>query len=125
MALHTNPDREVSILQRHLQILTSPMTSSYSQSITGTQKMLLGNEREASIVGLKINVAKTQYIMVGNWSDHSQADCVLQIAAGTITLVDDFRYLGSWIMDSKKDFLAWKALAWDTALNRVRFRSPQ
>ena len=87
-----------------------------SQSIAGAQKMLLDVEREASIVGLKINVAKTQYIMVGDWSDHSQADCVLRVAAGTIALVDDFRYLGSWIMDSKKDFLARKALAWDAAL---------
>ena len=43
-----------------------------SQSVFGAQNMLLDIEREAATIGLKINVAKTEYIMVGNWSDHSQ-----------------------------------------------------
>lgn len=39
--------------------------------------------------------------MVGNWSDHLQADQVLRVADGAIAIVDDFKYLGSWIMDSQ------------------------
>ena len=39
----------------------------------------------------------TQYIMVGDWSDHSQADRVLRVADSTTALVDDFKYLGSWM----------------------------
>jgi len=46
--------------------------------------------------GSKINVTKTQYIMVGDWSNHLQADCVLRVDDGTIALVGDFKY----IMDS-------------------------
>ena len=87
-----------------------------SQSITGAQKMLLDIERETATIGLNINVAKTEYIMVDNWYDHSQADCVLRVTEGTVAFVDDFAYLGPWIMDSKKDFLARKALAWEAAL---------
>lgn len=66
-----------------------------SQSFAAVQKVRLDVERKASIVGLKINVSKTQYIMVGDWSDHSQEDRVLRVADGTTALLDDFKYLGS------------------------------
>ena len=94
IALLMNLDRAVGIQQRQSHTLTDDIAL-LSQSFAGMQKVLLDVEREASIVGLKINVSKTQHIMVGDWPDHSQEDRVLRVADGTTALVDDFKYLGS------------------------------
>ena len=110
-----NLDRAVGIQQRQSHTDFADDIALLSQSFAGMQKVLLDVEREASIVGLKINVSKTQHIMVGDWPDHSQEDRVLRVADGTTALVDDFKYLGSWIMDLLKDFLVRKA-PWDAAL---------
>ena len=124
MVLLTSQDKEADIQQSHSQTLTLLMTSphSLSQSL-GPRKFFW--TLKAAIIGLTINVAKTEYITVGDWSDHSQADCVLRVTEGTVVPVDDFKYLGAWIMDSKKDFLARKALAWETALRMSKiWKSP-
>jgi len=39
----------------------------------------------------------------------------LSLSSGPIKQVDDFKYLGSWLMDSSKDFSVRKALAWNAA----------
>ena len=81
-------------------------------------------ETWAAKVGLKINHSKTEYMQVGNWEAERST------AAGTrITLnsgnvlkeVADFKYLGSWLLNSTKDFLVRKALARSaiTRLNRI------
>jgi hypothetical protein len=51
-------------------------------------------------VGLKINRAKTEFMMVGNWASPIE----LRDSTGTINLVKDFKYLGSWLLNSTKDF---------------------
>ena len=108
-------DKEADIQQSHSQTLTSLMTSPYSLSqLLGPRKFF--RTLKAATIRLTINVVKTEYITVGDWSDHSQADCALRVTEGTIVPVDVFKYLRAWIMDSKKDFLARKAIAWETAL---------
>jgi hypothetical protein len=42
-------------------------------------------------VGLKINRAKTEFMMLGNWASPIE----LRVSTGTINLVKDLKYLGS------------------------------
>jgi hypothetical protein len=51
-------------------------------------------------VGLKINRAKTEFMKVGNWASPIE----LRVCTGSINLVKDFKYLGSWLLNCTKDF---------------------
>ena len=98
MALLTNPDGAAGILQSHSQPLASLHDDIVliPQSVTRAQEMLPDIKREAATFRLKINVAKLSASWyVGNWSNHSQEDCVLRVSEGTIALVDDFQYHGT------------------------------
>jgi hypothetical protein len=46
-------------------------------------------------VGLKINRAKTEFKMVGNWASPIE----FRVSTGTINLVKDFKYLGCWLLN--------------------------
>ena len=86
--------------------------------------MLLSIEIWAAKVGLKINHSKTEYMLVGNWETEraSEAGIHLTLSTGNeLKEVADFKYLGSWLLNSKKDFLVRRALAWSaiTRLNRI------
>ena len=86
--------------------------------------MLLSIETWAARVGLKINHSKTEYMLVGNWAlEHSStAGIHITLSSGNeLKEVADFKYLGSWLQSSIKDFLVRKALAWSaiTRLNRI------
>jgi hypothetical protein len=50
--------------------------------------------------GLKINRAKTEFMMEENW----ESPIEWRVSAGTINLVKDFKYLGSWLLNCTKDF---------------------
>ena len=59
-----------------------------------------------SLVGLYCNESKPEFIS-------TTPSCHLRSLAGAmITQVDDFKFIGSYIMDSKKDVKSRKALAW-------------
>jgi hypothetical protein len=58
-------------------------------------------------VGLKINRAKTEIIMVGIRASPIE----LRVSTGTINLVKDFKYLGCWLLNCTKEFEIRKALA--------------
>jgi hypothetical protein len=58
-------------------------------------------------VGLKINRAKTEFMMVGNRTSPIK----IRDSTGTMKLVKDFKYLGSWLFNCTKDFEIRKALA--------------
>ena len=63
-------------------------------------------------MGLHCNESKTEFI-------YTTPNCHLRSPAGAmITKVDDFKYLGSYIMDSQKDVKSRKALAW-AACNKL------
>ena len=66
MALLTNPDGAAGILQSHSQplALLHDDIVLIPQSVTRAQGMLPDIEREAATFRLKINVAKTECIMV-------------------------------------------------------------
>ena len=72
------------------------------------QALLASVEQEARTVGLKINRKKTEYMLVGDF----KADPGLTVIEGPITRTNDFKYLGSWVVSSKKDFEIRRAQAW-------------
>jgi Reverse transcriptase (RNA-dependent DNA polymerase) len=79
-----------------------------SDDAINSQKQLDSVDIMARKVGLKINRAKTEFMMVGNWASPIE----LRVSTGSINLVKDFKYLGSWLLNCKKDFEIRKALAW-------------
>ena len=86
--------------------------------------MLLSIETWAAKVGLKINHSKTEYMLVGNWEAERSTTAGTRItlnSGSVLKEVADFKYLGSWLLNSTKDFLVRKALAWSaiTRLNRI------
>ena len=85
----------------------------FSQSVKDAESLLHSLEQEAAKVGLYCNESKTKFICTT--TDPLQ----LKSSSGiTIDKVDDFKYLGSFIMDSGKDFRTRKAMAWD-ACNKL------
>ena len=60
-------------------------------------------------VGLEINRAKTEYMVEGI----PDSDALHSIDGTCIKRSEDFKYLGSWIRDSKRDIKVRKAKAWN------------
>jgi Reverse transcriptase (RNA-dependent DNA polymerase) len=87
-----------------------------SDDAINSQKQLDSVDIMARRVGLKINRAKTEFMMVGNWASPIE----LRVSTGTINLVKDFKYLESWLLNSKKDFEIRKALAWKACIRLVK-----
>jgi hypothetical protein len=91
-----------------------------SNNIDKAQKLLLSVEKWALKVGLKINVDKTVYLLVGNWDKSLTIN--LQLSSGVkLQAVNDFKYLGSWLLNSTNDFKIRKGAAWSACkqLNRI------
>ena len=61
-----------------------------------------------STVGLRINRKKTEYMLVGDF----RADPGLTVIEGLIAWTNDFKYLGSWVVSSKRDFEVQQAQVW-------------
>lgn len=84
-----------------------------AETVADAESLLQSLETTAELVGLHCNERKTEYITT------NPSPSELKSLSGTcIKRVDDFKYLGSFIMDSHKDFKHRKALAW-TASNRL------
>jgi Reverse transcriptase (RNA-dependent DNA polymerase) len=69
-----------------------------SDDAINSQKQLDSVDIMARKVGMKINRAKTEFMMVGNWASSIE----LRVSTGTIKLVKDFKYLGSWLQIARK-----------------------
>ena len=82
----------------------------FSSTIYGAQKLLSNLEKAALTVGLKINQLKSEYMLVGAWGGRKLRN--IRIRAGALKLVTDYKYLGSWLEDSVKDFKIRRDLAW-------------
>jgi exonuclease III len=87
-----------------------------SDTIAKAQALLHDLETAASTVGLHVNVSKTEYMLI-NIED---PDPVISSLGGPpLKQVHDFKYLGSYISDSKKDFQTRKGQAW-AACNKLQ-----
>jgi hypothetical protein len=58
-----------------------------------SQKQLDAVDITARRVGLNINRAKTEFIMIGDWASQIE----LRVSTVTINPVKDLMYLGSWL----------------------------
>ena len=77
-----------------------------SDLVANAESLLHSLEKAASLVGLHCNEGKTEVIS-------STQNCSFQSSASNkIKQVEDFKYLGSFIMASEKDMKTRKALAW-------------
>ena len=84
-----------------------------SESIKDAESLLQSLEFAASQVGLYCNESNTEFVTT------SPSPTELKSLNNTIIKrVEDFKYLGSYIADSQKDFKVRKALAWD-ACNKL------
>ena len=72
------------------------------------QALLTSVEQEVVTVSLKINHKKTEYMLVGDF----RADPGLIVIEGPIAKTNDFKYLGSRVVSSKRDFEVRRAQAW-------------
>ena len=79
----------------------------FSHNHVDTRFPLTAVEQEALPAGLKINRKKTEYMLVGDF----KSDPGLTVIESPIAHVDDFKYLGSWVVSSSKDFEVQRAQA--------------
>ena len=88
-----------------------------SEEIQKAQELLTRVENEAAKFGLRLNDQKTE-VMVYNIPTPSPLKTIYGKA---IKIVENFKYLGSWIISSEQDIKVRKAMAWGTChkLNRV------
>ena len=84
-----------------------------AESIKNAETLLQSLEEAASAVGLLCNETKTEFI-----STSTSSDTIHSLSGAPIKQVEDFVYLGSHIMESKKDFKSRKGMAW-TACNKL------
>ena len=81
-----------------------------SNTIDEAQQMLTSLEEAAGAVGLIMNESKTKHMSINLASEEQQAT-LTSSSGNTIEKVDDFTYLGSWIVSSEYDFTIRKAKA--------------
>ena len=105
--------------RRHPPIIVTDMDFAddialVTEEIHQAQQMLMNLENAAAKVGLHLNAKKTEAF------SHNQTDSdpLISKEGSTIKIVDDFKYLGSWLDSSFHDFEIRKALAW-TACHRL------
>ena len=84
-----------------------------SNEIEQAQKLLDYVEQECKKVGLHLNSKKTKFIAL-----NAPPDVKLTSGEEEIERVEDFKYLGSYIMSSSQDIKVRKAKAW-RALNKM------
>jgi hypothetical protein len=92
-----------------------------SENAENAQTMLSSIERVALTVGLKVNVSKTEFMLVGKWN----TPITISLSTGQIKQVADFKYLGSWLLDSTKDFKVREALAWKANMRLIKIWKSQ
>ena len=83
-----------------------------SDTLQDAQTLFHRVEEAALDVGLSINTKNTKPILIGQEDQH-----LYTLDGNTIETVEDFQYLGVWIVDSKKEVRTRKAKAWSAMLN--------
>jgi hypothetical protein len=84
-----------------------------SDTIEKAQRLLHDLETAASDIGLHVNDLKTEFMLI-NIDDPEPAITTLDGKA--LKQVQDFKYLGSYIADSRKDFNTRKGMAWTACI---------
>ena len=69
-----------------------------SGTMTNAQTLLTAIEQNAAAVGLHVNLQKTEYIRIGDFSGDNHP--TVRVSGGDIADVSDFRYRGSWIIET-------------------------
>jgi len=77
--------------------------------VRDAQDLLSSLEDASAKVGLLLNAKKTDYMCINGEEDHTP---IVSRDGTQLKEVDDFKYLGSFVADSKKDFQSRKAQAW-------------
>ena len=77
--------------------------------------MLSSIEHHAQLVGLNINLKKSEY-RLGKFTESTE----LTPTTGLIKQVKDLKYLGSWLMNCEKEFSVRKDLAWNACKKLTR-----
>ena len=83
--------------------------------LKNAQELLLAVEDASAKFGLYLNSNKTEYMTFNEAHDHLS---IITREGIELKEVQDYKYLGSYVCDSRKDFLTRKALAWN-ACNRL------
>ena len=87
-----------------------------SQSLEHAQDLLQSLEQASNGVGLYLNETKTECM----YRCHSKNSHPVRTRNGTaLKQVDDYKYLGSYVSSSVKDFTTRKGMAW-SACNDMR-----
>ena len=81
-----------------------------SEEIDQAQELLTRVEHESAKVGLQLNDKKTKII---TYNQESTVE-ITSRSGKTLKVVNNFKYLGSWMESSEKDFEVRKALAWSS-----------
>ena len=107
-----NCSRYASLITHLTDLCYADDIALVTDSVKNANIMLASISLWANKVGLKINTgkSKTEYILVGNFSNE---DVVISVDNKLLAQVQDYKYLGSWIMSSEKDFNTRKGQAWD------------
>ena len=85
-----------------------------SDSLTNAQTLLSSLESAANCTGLYLNETKTECMPINNQDDME----ITTISNKVLKCVEDYKYLGSYIRNSEKDFKIRKGMAW-TACNKM------
>lgn len=88
-----------------------------AEHIQSAQTLLISLEEAAAKVGLKLNSKKTECMLMNEDPTHP---CITSMDGSHIKEVEDFKYLGSYVADSRKDFLARKGQAWNACNKLLR-----
>ena len=84
-----------------------------SDTIQQAEKLLHDLEHAAELVGLSLNASKTEFITINIDPVDSSINSLNGVS---IKHVNDFKYLGSYIADSRKDFNTRKGMAWSACI---------
>ena len=87
-----------------------------SEEVEQAQLMLTNIEIEVAKIGLHINAKKTE-IMSFNYN--TPVNTELENCTAIVNVVNNFKYLGAWMLSSQKDFEIRKALSW-SAIHKMK-----
>ena len=86
-----------------------------AEHISSAQELLTSLEVSAAKVGLLLNAKKTECLLLNEDSDHPT---IRSINGSDIKETEEFKYLGPYVVSSRKDFLTRKGQAW-SACNKL------
>ena len=94
---------------------TRRFSGTWHKSVPLASKVLTSLEVSAAKVGLLLNAKKTECLLLNEDSDHPT---IRSIDGCDIKETEEFKYLGSYVVSSKKDFQTRKGQAW-SACNKL------